>query len=387
MLRNEISFKIKQTEGKYNTKEANECSDDPTKLWTFLNKVVKTKDHTHPPSEISANDFNTYFSSIGQNTADSLPKINGGTPWKGPKSNTTFTFQSIEIKDITKMLKKLAGLKSVDVLGFDAYLLFLGSDIIAPFLTKLFNASLNTSIVPDDWKTARVTPVYKGKGDKSEKGNYRPISVIGHLAKLLEREIQRQLMTYLIKNNLISIDQSAYRKFHNTQTSLHRVTDDWIDNICDNLDTGICFLDIKKCFDTIDHDILIEKLSFYGIVDVESSWFKSYLSNRALIVKCNGKLLNERYVNIGVPQGSVLGPTLFMIYANDLSQHIHIGMTNLYADDALIYCTAPTIPSLKTKLQKCVDDVCVWYNGNKFGINATKSNTKVIASNNLSKVS
>ena len=205
------------------------------------------------------------------------------------------------------------------------------------------------------------------------------------MAKIFEKEVQKQLMTFLIENNFISIDQSAYRKFHNTQTSLHHVTDDWIDNMCDNLYTGICFLDIKKCFDTIDHNVLIEKTSYYGIIEKEQSWFQSYLENRALVVKCNGKMSDESQVNIGVPQGSVHGPVLFMIYVNDLSQHIHIGTSNLYADDALICCTDSTISGLNKILQKCVDDVCIWYNGNKLGVNAAKSNAMILASPHLLK--
>ena len=105
----------------------------------------------------------------------------------------------------------------------------------APILTKLFNASLTTSIIPSDWKLASVAPVYKGKGDKFEKGNYRPISVIGYIAKVFEMQVQKQFLKYFVASNYISIDQSAYRQCQSTQTSLHRFIDDWPDNVSDDL--------------------------------------------------------------------------------------------------------------------------------------------------------
>ena len=256
-------------------------------------------------------------------------------------------------------------ISNVDVLGFDAKLLALSASTLAPFLTKLYNASIRTKIIPEDWKFARVSPIYKGKGDKDSLGNFRPISVISHIAKIMEKEVQKQLLAYLVDNEFITIDQSAYRQFHNTQTSLHRVVDDWIENICDGVLTGVCLLDIRKCFDTIDHEILLKKLNFYGIRGNEGEWFKSYLDNRAQIVNLNGKQSSKKYLSLGVPQGSVLGPILFMLYVNDLSRHVYLGTANLYADDTVIYCTGKSIDEVNEQLQMCIDDAYSWYCGNR----------------------
>ena len=201
--------------------------------------------------------------------------------------------------------------------------------------------------MPCDWKFSKVTPVYKGKGSKADMNNYRPISVICHVAKLVEKVVQRQLLHYLLSNDLISVDQSAYRPMHNTQTALHRVVDSWIDNVCDGLITGVCLLDIRKCFDTIDHDLLKQKLGYYGVKDIEYQWFSDYLNNRSQVVFHNKTLSNKNDMTIGVPQGSVLGPILFMLFVNDISQNSNVGTCNLYADDTIVYCQGDSVDDVK----------------------------------------
>jgi hypothetical protein len=234
-----------------------------------------------------------------------------------------------------------------------------------------------TSVVIDDWKLAKV-PVFKEQGSLSDKSNYRPISAIGHIAKIFEMVIHKQLLHYFHDNNLISLDQSAYLKNHNTQTALHRVIDDWTDNVCSNSYTGVCSFDIKKCFDTIDHELLIRKLQLYGIRKGELAWFRSYLSERSQFVKCHGIISEKRRLKVGVPQGSTLGPLLFIIFINDISQHVGLGTVNLFADDTLIYCNASTISALNIDLQNCVNEVAKWYKQNNIVINAEKSCSMVV---------
>ena len=166
---------------------------------------------------------------------------------------------------------------SNDVLNFDTKLLHITASIISNSLTHLFNLSLATDFVPLYWKLARVTPAYKDKGDVQDKTNYRPLSMVLHLAKVFERQVQTQLTGYLSKHELFSIDQSVYIKHHSTQTSLHRLIDDILENMNNREITGLCLLDIRKCFDTINHVILQQKMHKYGIRDCELKWFESYL--------------------------------------------------------------------------------------------------------------
>lgn len=300
--------------------------------------------------------------------------------WRGPESIYQFKFNHIQVTSIRKLLLKLSLSSSLDVLEFDYKLLRLSCDAIVPSLTYLFNMSLQTGCVPTDWKYARVTPIYKGKGEHSDTSNFRPISVLSHIAKILEKEVQCQLVSYLIEHDFITLDQSAYRKFHSTSTCLHTSIDEWLQNIEDKLYTGVCFLDISKCFDTINHLILLDKLSKYGVKSIENLWFKSYLSDRFQIVKYNNKVSQALPINIGVPQGSTLGPLLFMLFVNDLPLHVHNGRCSMFADDTIIYCNDDSIDSLTFKLNACLQHVNQWYKANKLVLNISKSNSMIINS-------
>ena len=222
-------------------------------------------------------------------------------------------------------------------------------------------------------------PLYKGKGSKHEKNNYRPIAVIGHIAKIFERCVQRQLMHYLAVNDYIGYDQSAYRRFHSTQTAIIRLNDACIDNLCDKLLMGLCFLDIRKCFDTVNHEVLVKKLKYYGIMHIECDWLSNYLLNRNQFVFANGKKSDDAVINIGVPQGSVLGPILFMLLVNDLSQNVSLSSCNMYADDTVIYCSGSNLLEVQNKLQLSVDHASEWFNANCLCLNNDKCNVLLIS--------
>ena len=354
-------------------------TNNPKKIWNIINKLTNQVNDLSPPHEMTADDFNTYFCSIGTKTVQCLNSISSDEVWCNPAPRTHFSFQEVTVEVVQKMLSKLSCDSSLDVLGFDTKLLSLSHHIISPCLTRMFNLSLLTSELPEDWKLARVTPLYKGKGSLHEYNNYRPIAIIAHIAKIFERNIQRQLMHYMVINDFINIDQSAYREHHSTQTSILRITDDFIDNICDKLLTGVCLLDIKKCFDTISHVILKKKLSYYGIVDKELLWFSNYLLNRPQMVSVNGKVSSKNIVNIGVPQGTVLTPLLFMIFANDISQSVGLSSCNLYADDTLIYCSGSDVAQVNSTLQNSLNSVSTWYKSNHLCLNIDKSNVMIIS--------
>ncbi len=167
-------------------------------------------------------------------------------------------------------------------------------------------------------------------------------------------EIQAQKLKYFIKHDFISIDQFAFEKNHSTLICLYCVVDDWLEAINESEIVGICFLDIQKCFDTINHELLLEKLRKYGVVDKELTWFRNYLQDRSQAVLCNGKLSNTVELDIGAPQGSMLGPFLFLVFINDLSQAISDGYNNMFADDPCLYTIRKGVRKVQMSLQKCV---------------------------------
>lgn len=188
-----------------------------------------------------------------------------------------FRFSNIPVENVALTLKNLKVSKSTDLDKIPAKVLKIASSIIAPSLTFIFNLSLSSGIFIDDWKNARVCPVYKGN-DRRDMGNYRPISILPIISKVFEKEVFQQLYHYLKVNSVLSKFQSGFRPLHSTVSALIQMCDDWSDNMDKGKLTGVVFLDIRKAFDSVDHSILLEKVKFYGVADRELMWFKSYLT-------------------------------------------------------------------------------------------------------------
>ena len=185
-------------------------------------------------------------------------------------------------------------------------------------------------------------------------------------------------MKYFNDHDLILVSQSAYLKRHSTITSLHNFLEDWYDNVSDKVFTGICLLDISKCLDKFDHNILLSKLKAYGIESIQHKWFSSYLQGRSQKVACHNNMSSESEITIGVPQGSVLGPILFLLFSNDLPNYTNLGLCNMFADDTLIYISGDSPEETEQKLQKCVDDAAKWYEKHNLVLNAEKSNSIIL---------
>ena len=242
-------------------------------MWKILKQTLPSKTSSHRPTEISATDFNDYFSHIGTNLTNDFGELK--MPNFEIKSPTEkFEFLQINADFVFHELIHLPLHSKQDLLNFDSKLLRLAAPIIAPILTHLFNLSLFYGTLPNDWKLARITPIYRGKGDNTDPSNFCPISIVSTIAKIIEKFVKCQLVNYFNLNNLFSPNQFAYLKNHSTQTALHSIIDKCITNV--NI---IAFLDLSKGFDVLNKDILLYKLQKYVTDKTNLAWFNSYLSN------------------------------------------------------------------------------------------------------------
>lgn len=382
-MRNLVTSMIKRAQREYYDSELQKSKNDSRKMWATLKHLTNKRRHAFIPPDLTAQQFNKYFVNIGKSLGskfddETIPEWEDNHTINAPN---TFKITTINIASTSKYIKKLPDRSNLDLLYMDSKLLRISADIIAPFVTKMFNLSITSGKVPSDWKIARVTPVYKNKGSHSDICNYRPISVVTHLSKLLESCIQTQLMDYLEDNKLITPDQSAFMRKHSTQTSLHKLMDDIITSKDNNKNVLMCFLDIQKCFDTINHKLLLTKLKRYGIKDNSLDWFSSYLTNRKQTVTCNGSLSPLLDISIGIPQGSGLGPVLFLLFINDLPQISDKFSFNLYADDTVIYKAADKIEDLCVQFNDDIGIISNWYSSNKLTLNATKTEFLILGPN------
>ena len=193
----------------------------------------------------------------------------------------------------------------------------------------LFNKPQMSGIFPDDWKCARVTPLFK-QGESSDLNNYRPISVISVVAKVFGRIVYDQLYNLLNSEEIISKQQSGFRSLHSTVTALLEATDSWAFNIDRGYVNAVVFLDLKKAFNTVDHEILLTKMNRCGIQGKTLDWFKSYLTNHTQQCSVNGCLPDFTTLKCGVPQGTILCPLLFLIYVNDLPNCLSFSIPTLH---------------------------------------------------------
>jgi hypothetical protein len=233
------------------------------------------------------------------------------------------------------------------------------------------NQSLRTGIIPVSWKKARVTPIYKDSNPLSP-SNYRPISILPVVMKVFERAVQKQLVSFLKENSILCDQQSGFRECHSTLTATTDVTDFILQNMDQGLLTGAVYLDLKKAFDTVDFETLLYKLHCLGVKDTEHLWFQNYLQERSQCVVHDTSPSEELNVSCGVPQGSILGPILFVLFMNDFPSVIRHSKVALYADDTVLLFASSSVHEIQNCLMDDLSAASTWFYNNKLHLNVSK---------------
>ena len=287
-----------------------------------------------------------------------------------------FSFSKTTENTILKLLNNINPSKAAGIDNIAGKFLKDGASVLAKPLTQICNLSISLSIFPKQCKHAKLKPLFK-KGSTTEPKNYRPISLLPLISKIIEKVIHDQTQAYLDKNDIIYKYQSGFRSKHSTNSCLSFLCDKVQKGFEKGKLTGMILIDLQKAFDTIDHKILLQKLKFLGFSKSAISWFKSYLDQRIFSVQIEEFLSSPGDLKCGVPQGSILGPLLFLLYVNDMSQAVTCDLL-LYADDSCLLCEGDSLEQIETKLNIDFNTLCEWFVDNKLSIHFGQDKTKSI---------
>ena len=380
LLKNDINHMKRKLQKQYYTAKIDECDCDAKKLWMVLKDVTrtgKTKESTEPDNmtQEKANIFNKFFATIGINIQKSLnirEHINIFTGIVG------FDFQPESEESISKLIDTLRSDVATGTDDINARFIKDAKDELVPILTQLINLSYKLSQFPDAMKKARIKALHK-KDSTEDIANYRPISILPVMSKIFERSGTNQMASFLEANGLINPNQHAYRAGHSTTTCLAEVTD-YLYQLHDQKKcSGVASLDLSKAYDSISHTLLLHKLSKMGFSEFSLMWIKSYLENRKQIIKFNKYTSTEETVMSGIPQGSIIGPILFVVFTNDLAQTFTKSCKMVsYADDVQLVISADTIKELIHKIEEVIQQAQKWYELNSMKNNIGKTEVLII---------
>jgi hypothetical protein len=374
--RNACNRILKKARREYEKSVAKECKLNPKKFWKYVQGRLKVNTGISPlkqpdgsfavDDQGKAETLNLFFSSVfTQEDTSNLPNLNDGEYSEGSYLNEIrVTPQAVEAKLKDLNVNKSKGPDKIP----PRVLKEVSNELCVP-LSALFNKSLESGILPEDWKTAEVTAIFK-KGSKQDPGNYRPVSLTCIICKVLESVIRDALVNFFLDNNLYTDCQHGFRKKRSCVTHLLEVMEDFTMLMEQRQDIDVIYCDFKKAFDTVPHERLLIKLAAYGVVGGTLAWIKSFLNGRSQHVQVGTAKSNKVSVLSGIPQGSILGPILFTVFINDLPDALKC-TCKIFADDTKLYGNAKDNEELQhdiTKLEQWCETWNLYFNVSKCGV-------------------
>jgi exonuclease III len=383
-LRNKYCKLLNNTTDKNVYTQLLDAGTDPKEIWKVLKKIVKNKNvninaikfenQLITNKQSIANKFNDYFIDSVQEINQSIENVRDydllihNTP-------SRFQFKKTTVNEVWKILNTIKTKTGTD--NINVKVVKDSFEVIGGILTNIINESIEKGIMPSEFKVSTVVPIQK-IAKTVECSEFRPINMLPVPEKILEIIIKNQLSNYIENNRILIKQQSGFRRNHSCETSLNIVLKRWKEDIDKNKVIVAVFLDLKRAFETIDRDILMQKLFCYGITADEYNWFRSYLNQRYQRTGFNGVLSALREVELGVPQGSVLGPLLFVLYINDIIGSIKYSEINLFADDTLLSIAGENLADCLEKMNEDLASLTKWLKFNKLKLNVSKTKYMIV---------
>jgi hypothetical protein len=386
-MRNKCVSIVRDAKKTYYQSCIKNSNGDSTKLWKHIHELVQSDSKSAPTAikdgETTLTDaqhlcesFNKYFSTVVHqylpttNQTPDLEALHNFVSSKIP-DGILLTMPPLTCEEVFQSLNKLDPHKATGLDDLSSKILKMSASVIAKPLSVIYNQSIACGYFPTQWKTARVTPVHKS-GSRTDKNNYRPISILCIVSKLLERHYHNNITAHLRSYHLLYRGQSGFRRQHSCESAIVMLVDTWLTNIEHEKLNGVTLIDFRKAFDMINVDFLISKLKCYRFDDTLITWMHSYLTGRYQCVQIRNNTSSLAPISFGVPQGSVLGPLLFILFVNDLPLHSNQNL-DLYADDSTLHSSGNSIKELNNTHSSAMEDIEQWSTSNGMVVNCKKT--------------